>query len=670
MIRLARDFAVAPLAAGLDASIASALIDCLPPRERTGALARYLQVIASTMQSEDALHQFREVQERAGDDIELASLALWRQTQMFGDIDPQYRTGTGVDRLLDDVQHMAEDGWPLARCAQALINSHRAEQQRDVAGALAAVADFEVAAAPEVTRVSTASRYIALGHPELVSVTLDEVLAEGIRDPVHAQAVWMTGSIDPTLAWTVTRDLPRVYSRRELDVVNVPLLGVLTSVALAAGELREARTLADEALVRARALQPIPALFARVADAVVVLATEGDEAARSRFASIVTDVPVAPWPAWAYMGAITTVRALVPDTEWLDDIDFGPSITTAVAAGRAIVELRADADATGAAALPWRSVELLRVHVPPSLLCELALAASDVPAARECLDSIPDAARWVRRLVEHQVPAVRTRARALTSGVPQRPPYDLTITTLGEFTVRRSDGGAVSDRVRGGRVEQLVARLLVERTPHRSAIAARLWPDLSEKQAGANLRVTLASLLDAIEPDRPTGTSWFVSTQDGRLELLDDGVDVDLWTFEKHAAAARDAERASRLMIALDHHRAVVDLYTGPLLPDVDDEDINHLRLRLQTLAFNSGCRVAELLLARGEPEAALGAALAAARIDPLAERARRAEIRAHLTLGSLLGARSTARHLRAQLGAEGLSPERETLVLLERLSS
>jgi DNA-binding SARP family transcriptional activator len=209
--------------------------------------------------------------------------------------------------------------------------------------------------------------------------------------------------------------------------------------------------------------------------------------------------------------------------------------------------------------------------------------------------------------------------------------------------------------------------LLLDRSLSRSAIAAHLWPDLDDKQASANLRVTLNTLLDAIEPDRRSGTSWFIRTEEGRLALATDGVDVDLRRFDALAAAARDAERAGRLTVALQHHRDAFALYRGDFLPGVDDGDVDRERLRLQTLAYNSGCRVGELLLAKGEPEEALRLILDTIAVDPYSERARRAEIRCHLALGSTRAARSTARALRHDLSEHGVEPDRETAALLAR---
>jgi len=670
LVQLARSFGTAPITAGLSSAVAEVLVDCLPLQARNGALGRYLRTIeTSAFQSDRILNDLHEVFLLAVDsDPELATLALWRQTQMLGDIAPGSLSSPAVTELVTAVQRFAADGWPLARCALGLITSHGAEQQRDVKGAIAAIALFE-GADPALARASVTSRYLALGHPEQVAVTLDEVLGQGVTDPVSAQAVWFRGEIDPTIAWPIVRDLPAVYGDRRLPAVQVPLLGVLTSVALAAGDLAGARSLANDALDQSRRLLPRPASFALVADALVALAIDGEQVAAARFEALFADVPLDPWPPWSCLGALCAIRALVPGTEWLDDLEMGVSIRTAVEAGRALLELRGAGTADAAVALPWASTDLLRVHVPPSMLCELALAASDAsPEAAACFAQVPHSSRWVERLVDHPCTPLRTKARALTSGIPVRPGYQLAVTTFGEFAIRRSDGGQVSDRVRGGRVQQLIARLLTEAAPLRTAIAERLWPDLSEKQAGANLRVTLASLLDSIEPDRRTGTSWFVRTDDGRLRLGDDALFVDLREFERHLAAARAAERSGRHTDALEQHRAAFACYQGEFMPGVADTDVEHARLRLQTLAYSSGCRLAELLLAKGEPEDALSVAVLAARIDPLAERARRTEIRSHLALGSAMAARSTARKLRSVLQAEGMRPDRDTELLLDRV--
>jgi hypothetical protein len=76
--------------------------------------------------------------------------------------------------------------------------------------------------------------------------------------------------------------------------------------------------------------------------------------------------------------------------------------------------------------------------------------SDSIPAAAACLDQIPESTRWVERLIDHPHAPLRAKAR-LHERHPCQPPYQLEITTFGRFSIRRSDGGAVSDRVRGGR---------------------------------------------------------------------------------------------------------------------------------------------------------------------------------------------------------------------------
>jgi hypothetical protein len=87
-------------------------------------------------------------------------------------------------------------------------------------------------------------------------------------------------------------------------------------------------------------------------------------------------------------------------------------------------------------------------------------------------------------------------------------------------------------------------------------------------------------------------------------------------------------------------------------------------------LAYGAACRAAELQLARGNPEIALGHATVAQRIDDLGERSPRLMIRCHLALGSTAAATAVARRLLDTLGQHGLTPEAETRRLLDTLDT
>jgi DNA-binding SARP family transcriptional activator len=674
LLTVVHRFAASSVVARLDANDAGLLAELLPTEHRYGPLGEYLALVRngrigspafatglhSILQSLDATDAHE-----PSDDV-LRSIVHWRLAQFAGDADPSTIT---VPAELDRLAEGSGPAGVLARGAVALLCSHIAQERGQVDEALAHVARIRLDDA-NAQHTAQHSRLVQLARPELVPTTLTEVLADGVSDPVDAHAVWLRGEIDPSIAWPIAADLPAAYEHRRIPTVQVPLLHVVTTVAIAAGDLRTARELGDTCRSLAGDLAPRVQLYGLTADALATLSIDGEEAAREQFRAALDLVPLGGWPAWAYLSSLAALRVLAPEATQLDDLPLGPSLTVAVDAGRALVALRETGAIEPALGLPWGNTDLLRVQVPPPFLVELALACAERnPHAEACLARIPEPDRWIRRLVGHPVDHVARRAGAAVDAAPRRPDYRLELGVLGEFRIRRSDGIPVPDRFRSGRVLQLLAHLVLSGDTTRTRLAAELWPDLTAKQAQANLRGTLAALLDTIEPQRDAGSAWFVRSVDGRLVLTEDGVDLDLRQFEHHVAAARQAEQQSSPLLALDHHRAAMDVYGGELFPGLDDELVTQERLRLQSLALNSACRLAELTLARGEPETALRHALDAARLDPLAERAHRTAIRAHLALGSRSAATTAARHLREVLAEARLTPERETELLLDTVA-
>jgi DNA-binding SARP family transcriptional activator len=674
LLAVVHRFASSSVVARLDANDAGLLAELLPPGQRYGPLGEYLALVRNGRLGSPAfamglrgILQSLEPHDAgdAADDM-LRAILYWRLAQFSGDADPvTIIVPAELERL---AEHSGPDG-VLARAGIALLRSHVAQEHRMVDEALDHVARIRLDD-PNAQHTAQHSRLVQLARPELVATTLTEVLADGVSDPVDAHAVWLRGEIDPSIAWPIAAGLPAAYEHRRIPTVQVPLLHVVTTVAIAAGDLRSARTLADTCRSLAAELTPRIQLYGLVADALATLSIEGEDAAREQLCAMLDLVPLGGWPSWAHLSALAALRVLTPEGRVLDELPLGPSLTVAVDAGRALVALREDGAFDPALALPWGNPDLLRVQVPPPFLVELALACADrSPDAEACLERIPEPDRWIRRLAGHRVEQVARRAAAVVAAAPRRPEHQIEIGVLGEFRIRRSDGIPVPDRFRSGRVLQLLAHLVLSGDTTRTRLAAELWPDLTAKQAQANLRVTLASLLDTIEPERDPGGAWFVRSVDGRLALTEDGVDLDLRHFEHHVAAARQAEQNSSPLLALEHHRAAMDVYGGELFPGLDDELVTQERLRLQSLALNSACRLAELTLARGEPETALRHALDAARLDPLAERAHRTAIRAHLALGSRSAATAAARHLRELLAEARLTPERETELLLDAVA-
>lgn len=649
VVRLVRQYVSLPISARLNRADALALADLLPGPEREGPVGLGLDsVLAATpSEVEAALRRMLDAARASGDD-EMRALAWWRLVQLQGDSDP------GALLVTSELAELAAAGWPLARSAVALVRSHDAQEAGDVAAAIAVLEDLG-GPHPETRRVALASRYVALGHPELVPVTLEEVLADGVADPVAAQAVWYRGDIDPDVAWPIASGLPASYRQRRLAPVEVPLLSMVAAVAQAAGAFDEARALVDDALGRTPAVAPRLALFAHVADASTALVEVGESAFIERFAVAEALVAVAPFPAWAHLGALCPIRALVPGTAWLDDLDLGASHAVAVAAGRAIEAVRAGDGGAAAAALPWAEAARMRVHVPPPLLYELALAAA-TPPAEALLGQVPAPDRWARRLLDHPDADVAARASAQVGSLPRRPAHGLVLRTFGELVAVGSDGTVLAPLGRRRRLRQLLARLLVARSVARVELAASLWPDLGPDQAANNLRVTLAKLLAVLEPERGDGPSWWIRSVGDRLELNLDGLDLDVDRFDARLHHARAAESQGASALAYQHYDAALALYRGPFLADLDDPEILHERLRLQSLAYAAACRLAEFESARGEPEAAMDHALAALRIDELGERAHRILIGCHLALGATDAARATAELLTARLDAAGTS--------------
>jgi LuxR family transcriptional regulator, maltose regulon positive regulatory protein len=661
MLEVARQFISLPISAGLSRSEAEVLFDLLPAAVREGPVGRCLLSILrwGVDEGRAAMEEMLDVARTQGDD-EMRALAIWRLTQAQSDTDP---VGMVVS---EELQSLADDGWPLARSAVALVRSHEAQGRGDVTEAVEALRDLG-GPHPQVRRVALSSRLLALGHPEQVGATLADVLAEGVVEPTAAQAVWFCGGIDPDIAWPIASGLPELYGQRRFLPVEVPLLSVVSGVALAAGATAEARRLADAALERSSMVVPRGALFAHVADALVALVQEGEAAFTDRIGAAIDRIPLTPWPSWAYLSAIMPIRALVPDTEFLDDLGVGPGFATAIAAGRAIEQLRSGAGPAAARALPWDQPSVLRVHVPPPLLCELALAARELPGASALLGSVPGSATWVRSATGHLDRTVRGAASEMATKMPVRPPFELEVEALGGLVLRRSDGVEVANLDRRGRLRQLLAHLVVGRSVARSQLAEQMWPDLGPDQAANNLRVTLSKLLDVLEPERTAGGSWWIRAEGDRLELVGDGLRLDVDEFEADLREARLAEQQGAPSVAYERYEAAVARYHGPFLAGVDDAVVAHERFRLQGLAYAAACRQAELLVARGEPEEALRPAAQGVRIDAFGERAYRLMIGCQLTLGARSAAQATAALLEAQLAVSASDPEPETLRVLDR---
>lgn len=600
-----------------------------------------------------------------GDD-ELETLARWRGLQL------DYIHDHDAIRPDARIDELAASGPPLARATAAFGRSLIAQRAGRIDEALDALDEF-VHFEPAQRQVAIDERLVDLGRPEAISATLESVLAPSRLDFFGAQALWLRGEVEPGLAWTLADDIVGSAMQRGVTHEQVSVLTVVATVGVAAGEIDAAARLVQDARDRVQMVGDQVRLLVDVAEAIVALHRVDDEGvAVDLLERALVGVPLGRWPSRGHIHGLATIRALVPATaEVLDACPLGPSLRVAVDAGAAIAALRVDADHAPAARLPWHLPDLLRVHVPGPLLAELALAATvhGEASATTVLEQLPHRARWLQRATRRGG-ALGALAQRMLDDLPTSPGYRLSVRLLGEVEVTRDDGVALDDVWhRRKRVQDLFAYVAAKRRTTRAAAAQALWPSLPEAKATANLRVNLAHLHAALEPERkPNERTWFVHADTTFLRLGDVGIDLDVDRFDQLIADARRAEVDGVPSVALGHYAEAMTVYRGDYLAHLDDEWVWAERLRLRSLAHAATCRYGELVLARGEPEHAMTAAVRAQDLEPAGERAHRLFIRCHLSLGSLSTAREAGRVLVQRLQRDGLAPEEETRQLLDRL--
>jgi DNA-binding SARP family transcriptional activator len=268
--------------------------------------------------------------------------------------------------------------------------------------------------------------------------------------------------------------------------------------------------------------------------------------------------------------------------------------------------------------------------------------------------------------------ARRTRsARALLAAVPAPPSTVTELALLGPLTVRR-DGQHVDDpALRRERLRALLAYLVSHRDTTRTAIMSALWPDLDERSAANNLRVTFTYLLKLLEPWRSAGESaFYVRTAGPRVQLVTgDWLRIDVDLFDAHVAAANRAEADGTPSLALDHHLAAVELYRGELHADVPEAEWNVLeRDHYRSRFVAAACRAGQLLAARGDMDEAEAVARRAIAVDQWAEEAYAVLVTTALARGDRSASRQVLDRCLAALADLGVEPSEETQRLRRRV--
>jgi ATP/maltotriose-dependent transcriptional regulator MalT/DNA-binding SARP family transcriptional activator len=153
---------------------------------------------------------------------------------------------------------------------------------------------------------------------------------------------------------------------------------------------------------------------------------------------------------------------------------------------------------------------------------------------------------------------------------------------------------------------------------HHETIEAALWPASDAASSSRNLHVAIASLRRALEPGSARG-SFHLLRREGdayRLAVPDDA-EIDLQRFERALAAARLAAARAEEEAARRGYEDAFALYAGELLPEDGPAEWVADRRELTRLgAVEAAQWLAELLLRRGDAEAAARVASAGLRIE------------------------------------------------------
>ncbi|HSL56293.1 MAG TPA: BTAD domain-containing putative transcriptional regulator [Acidimicrobiales bacterium] len=621
--------------------------------------------------------RFARAAARARDDGDetVEALALLHEFNMRWIIDP----AAIPDPLVERATHLAQRGHRPAHVVTTMGRALRARLAGDPETAQRALAELT----PPTTGwevVYHAFGVIDLGRPELVHLPGDDAevtsTAVGLGGQHVAQALWLQGAIAPEPALAYGSELAAVSDDHQVAHVSVSTNAVLAFVATAAGRPDRARQHADRALRQSTRTASVDARhYALVADAIVTVAERGEDAAAQRLDRLLDDLPIDGWPPRPYLNALSAVYALVPRTRpTLDQVRLGPAMSTAVAAGRALVALREGGDPAPAAALPWDDEVVLRVHVLPSHLAELAAAAAAAGDGRvgPVLDRLPDARPHLLAIGErHRHAPTAGWASARAQRLPARPADELRLDLLGPTTLRRGETVVLDPDWTGrARVRQLLAHLVHHRKVARRRVVDDLWPGMETAKALANLRVNLAHLQRVLQPERGRDEPpWFVRADDQSITVASDGLVVDVHRFEDTDRRARSLDQGGRSTEAIECYRAVVDLHRGEYLEDLPDAEWAEVeRVRLGALALGARCRLGELLLSRGEPEESAWHATAALRGEPLPERAARLLTAALVAPGDRAAARRAMEGVLARLADHHLHPEHATVVSARRL--
>ncbi|HYF66298.1 MAG TPA: AAA family ATPase, partial [Herpetosiphonaceae bacterium] len=232
---------------------------------------------------------------------------------------------------------------------------------------------------------------------------------------------------------------------------------------------------------------------------------------------------------------------------------------------------------------------------------------------------------------------------------------DLAIYLFGELCVEI--GGAPVKLNVPPKTIPLWVYLLLKRhaSVSRTDLAARIWPDIPKAKARANLRRHLHHLQRMLPPHRP-GLPWLI--HDG--EHIQWNPDADYWL---------DVGEFERLMAHNARLDQAVALYTGDVLPYLDDEWVFFERERLRLVYLTLLDSLVNYATARGDYAQAMTYAVRLVSQDPHREDASCRLMRLQYQAGDRAGVFAEYERLVTSLKQDlGLEPLPETVIFYKRL--
>jgi DNA-binding SARP family transcriptional activator len=203
-------------------------------------------------------------------------------------------------------------------------------------------------------------------------------------------------------------------------------------------------------------------------------------------------------------------------------------------------------------------------------------------------------------------------------------------------------------------VQRLIAHLSLAGRPARTAIAGKLWPDVTEEHAHGSLRSSLWRV-HKVAPG-------LITVSGGTLSIAQD-VLVDVHELTEWARRALDPCCATDGITTGDLG------LPGELLPGWYDEWVLLERERLRQLRMHALEALAEKYATAGRYGEAVQAAYAAVRAEPLRESAHRTVVRVHLAEGNVAEAVRAFASFQATLAEEiGVAPTQQMCRLVESL--